>query len=64
MGYSGTGGKLIHEKNQKQKTLLHCPFKGVKTLIIPSLQFAIEWTSERMQEKVRQTGFEKAAVWR
>ncbi len=28
MGYSEAGGKLIHEKNQKQKILWHCPFKG------------------------------------
>ncbi len=28
MGYSGAGGKLIHEKNHKQKILWHCPFKG------------------------------------
>ncbi len=27
MGYSGAGGKLIDEKNQKQKILWHCPFK-------------------------------------
>ncbi len=27
MGYSGAGGKLIHEKNQKSKILWHCPFK-------------------------------------
>ncbi len=27
MGYSGAGGKLIHEKNQKQKI---CPFKGAQ----------------------------------
>ncbi len=26
MGYSGAGGKLIHEKNQKQKVSWHCPF--------------------------------------
>ncbi len=25
--YSGAGGKLIHEKNQKQKISWHCPFK-------------------------------------
>ncbi len=25
-GYSGAGGKLIHEKNQKQKISRHCPF--------------------------------------
>ncbi len=50
------------KKTRSKKILLHCPFKGVKTLIIPPLQFAIEWTSERMQEKIRQTGFEKEAV--
>ncbi len=27
MEYSGAGGKLIHEKNQKQKISRHCPFK-------------------------------------
>ncbi len=26
MEYSGAGGKLIHEKNQKQKNSWHCPF--------------------------------------
>jgi hypothetical protein len=29
MGYSGAGGKLIHEKNQEQKISWHCPFKGI-----------------------------------
>ena len=29
MEYSGAGGKLIHEKNQKQKISWHCPFKGI-----------------------------------
>ncbi len=28
MGYSGAGGKLIDEKNQKQKISWHCPFKN------------------------------------
>jgi hypothetical protein len=28
MGYSEPGGKLIHEKNQKQKISWHCPFKA------------------------------------
>ncbi len=33
MGYSGAGGKLIHEKSQKQKILWHCPFnKTMKNL--------------------------------
>ncbi len=27
MVFSGAWGKLIHEKNQKQKILWHCPFK-------------------------------------
>jgi hypothetical protein len=27
MEYSGAGGKLILEKNQKQKFSWHCPFK-------------------------------------
>jgi hypothetical protein len=27
MGYSGAGGKLIDEKNQKRKISWHCPFK-------------------------------------
>ncbi len=27
MEYSGVGGKLIDEKNQKQKISWHCPFK-------------------------------------
>ncbi len=27
MEYSGAGGKLIHEKNQKQKISWHCPFE-------------------------------------
>jgi len=26
MEYSGAGGKMIHEKNQKQKISWHCPF--------------------------------------
>ncbi len=30
MEYSGAGGKLIQEKNQKQKISWHCPFKSMK----------------------------------
>ncbi len=35
MEYSGAGGKLIIEKNQKQKILWYCPFmrKGHKIFI-------------------------------
>ncbi len=29
MGYSWAGGKMMHEKNQKQKILWHCPFKVI-----------------------------------
>ncbi len=36
MGYSGAGGKLIDEINQKQKISWHCPFK--LALSIPSWQ--------------------------
>ncbi len=30
LGYSKAGGKLLHERNQKQKILWHCPFKVMK----------------------------------
>ncbi len=30
MGYSGAGGKLIHEKNQKENISWHCPFNCAK----------------------------------
>ncbi len=33
MGYSGAGGKLIDEKNQKQKISLHCPFNVVADML-------------------------------
>ncbi len=35
MEYSGAGGKLIHEKNKKQKISWHCPFKGI---VLPDTQ--------------------------
>ncbi len=31
MEYSGAGGELIHEKNQKQKISWHCPFNKSDT---------------------------------
>ncbi len=42
MEYSGAGGKLIHEKNQKQKISWHCPFNfhihvSVSDLYIPRI---------------------------
>ncbi len=45
MGYSGAGGKLIDEKNQKRKISWHCPFKRIegiahlKILIIFKLNY-------------------------
>jgi hypothetical protein len=36
MGYSGAGGKLVHEKNQKQKISGHCPFKGILSIFLRS----------------------------
>ncbi len=36
MEYSGVWGKLIHEKNQKQKISWHCPFKGAQKSIPPA----------------------------
>jgi hypothetical protein len=30
MEYSGTGGKLINEKNQKKKISWHCPFNMIR----------------------------------
>ncbi len=32
MEYSAAGGKLIHEKNQKQKILWHFPYKIYNSL--------------------------------
>jgi hypothetical protein len=37
MGYSGAGGKLIHEKNQKQKISRHCPFNVNYGMKLPML---------------------------
>ncbi len=34
MEYSGAGGKVIHEKNQKQKISWHCPFKIVLKVLL------------------------------
>ncbi len=34
MEYSGAGGKLIHEKNQKQKISWHCPFKCTDVIYV------------------------------
>ncbi len=34
MEYSEAGGKLIHEKNQKQKISWHCPFKPAPSFLL------------------------------
>jgi hypothetical protein len=41
MWYSGAGGKLISEKNQKQKILWHCPFKGLEEAVATEPTVAI-----------------------
>jgi hypothetical protein len=33
IGYSGAGGKLIHEKNQKQQISWHCPFNIMAVVV-------------------------------
>ncbi len=62
MGYSGAGGKLIREKNQKQKILWHCPFKpGAWGKLIHdknqnskiSWHCPFKWTPEQSGTKVR-----------
>ncbi len=42
MGYSGAGGKLIDEKNQKRKISWHCPFKRSQTNHYLSLTY-LSW---------------------
>ncbi len=43
-GAGGGGGKLIHEKNQKQKISWHCPFKS---LLLPVLVNDLCYSSAR-----------------
>jgi hypothetical protein len=42
MGYSGAGGKLIHEKNQKQKLLWRCPFNGMDIFLLETKGQALQ----------------------
>jgi hypothetical protein len=37
MEYFGAGGKLIHEKNQKQKISWHCPFNMALCIVLYAL---------------------------
>ncbi len=41
MEYSVAGGKLIHEKNQKQKISWHCPFKSAEGLSFYTLLYSL-----------------------
>ncbi len=43
MEYSGAGGKLIHETNQKQKISWHCPFKKSE------LKEPIQWLNTKIE---------------
>ncbi len=54
MEYSGAGGKLIHEKNQKQKILWHCPFKDTFELMMSE-----HWEGRRVLWCIRKGQGEK-----
>ncbi len=44
MQYSGAGGKLIHQKNQKQKISWHCPFNmWISLLKSTKKNFLLKW---------------------
>ncbi len=47
MEYSGAGGKLIHEKNQRQKISWHCPFKKTEPCLCEKPYYEAEPTSTR-----------------
>ncbi len=49
MGYSGAGGKLTHEKNQKQKISWHCPLKAYLFLYIVSGKIKKQMRRENKQ---------------
>ncbi len=48
MDYSGAGGKLIHQKNRKQKISWHCPFNVVIYLTLKLSYLLYEWTFDSM----------------
>ncbi len=56
MEYSGAGGKLIHEKNQKQKISWHCPFKERQ-----QQQGSLPQSGCKQQQCHKQQGFEDPA---
>ncbi len=52
MWYSGAGGKLIHEKNQKQKISWHCPFNYclIELLLLKKKSTSICGSSKKQAE--------------
>ncbi len=48
MEYSGAGGTLIHEKNQKQEISWHCPFK-------PSSKEGVQYNAHLQNPKYRKS---------
>ncbi len=44
MEHSGAGGKLIHEKNQKQKISWHCPFKHEDNFLVLPFSRTVQCT--------------------
>ncbi len=69
--YSGAGGKLIHEKNQKQKISWHCPFKMLMQLYLHTLSYV--WVHNNSfgyyclpppPNKIPRNGSETIRFWR
>ncbi len=61
MEYSGAGGKLIHEKNQKQKISLHGPFK-LRPLRKPSYKLTNYCVLWEFQTLLSSSGFQSFPV--
>ncbi len=59
MGYSGAGGKLIHEKNQKQKISWHCPFNMQLTIYTVNLG---PWITENEKKEETYPNIYKTAT--
>ncbi len=57
MQYSGAGGKLIHEKNQKQKISWHCPFKPTGEENVPTLHvYQLFFLADNQLQAIAVTG--------
>ncbi len=64
MGYSGAGGKLIHEKNQKQKISWHCPFKCIYRKKQACNQLVARDEASSISVKhISKTGFGKGRIY-